>query len=211
MGRFVYQPVPSELASESKHGQVIADIYSGHISTNHHNVLVSATERIEAKLDDVFQIESNIVEQTNVIFNLDEDYNYLIENQYSNTVVDLNKVKLDMNAEKINIDFLKTGILDTEYSDGTVKMCILNQLREAINDMLEVYATSADFQSECIKYDNIFIAGDLAGTASPGGINGDFSFNGQNFTSYVKTVELEIENQRNDINILINNVSKLVK
>lgn len=136
MGRLVYQTIPEEKASESKHGQLISDIYTGHISVNHNNVINSATKRIENKLNDVLQLQNNIIEQENVVNNLTEDYQYFLNNQLPNlyeTVYDL-YAKANICIE--DISHIRRGISTEEDVNGNNKGVLL-LLEKTINEGLD--------------------------------------------------------------------------
>lgn len=136
MGRLVYQPVPEEYSNESKHGQLIGDVYSGHLSTNHNNIINSATKRIENKLNDVLQLENNIIEQSNVINNLLEDYQYFL-NINMPTILNRTYEALS-NAILSNEDvmYVTKGVSDKEDVNGENKS-ILSLLETACIDSLK--------------------------------------------------------------------------
>ena len=129
MGRLSYQPITEENSDLSVHGQLIIDPYTGHISTNHNNVINSATKRIERKLEDVFQLERNIIEQTNVINNLFKDFESFNAEEFSELKFMLDDLLSDMNylVEINNRIYAINGFEDDEEKNGHVEV-----LEEAI-------------------------------------------------------------------------------
>lgn len=197
MGRFVYQPVPTDMENYSKHGQVVADIYSGHISTNHNNVIISATKRIESKIEDVFQIESNIIEQKNVINNLMEDYYLLIENKYANTMKDFESVQIDAIVAQGLINHIKYGIGDINNDE---LKSILDELIDAIYFMIQQYKHTITFETKVINDSNNLATGKETKL-----------FYGSSISKYVETVKSEITQQRTDIDLIKSNIDSKLK
>lgn len=220
MGRWAYQPVPSEYEEYSKHGQIIVDIYSGHISTNHNNVIVSATKRIENKLEDVYQIENNINEQSNVINNLAEDYYYLLNNSYTNMLVDFNDTVINAAVARSTVEYIKRGIGDPDDPDYSY---VLLELVNAIHLILDVYAQASNYHKKVIttvgnllygssKYFGSTIQSVLDSTEegeedegnkdnSTDDINSQIIRNndGTNMNTYINNVVDEITEQRSEI------------
>ena len=219
MGRFVYQPVPINMETVSKHGQLLADIYSGHISTNHNNVIVSVTQRIEDKLEDVFQIQDNIIEQKNNINNLNEDYYAVINVSYVSALNFFTELKLNTVIVNGGLAHLEKGMGESEATENT----ILNNLYDAISLMINLYEESAnheenligDIISTCSSTDvttKIFALTDtvipqtITTPAAPlVGVTAKY-----NLTGYLAKLSSVVKDQRADINIMRNNLlSKL--
>ena len=132
MGRLSYQPITEENSDLSVHGQLIIDPYTGHISTNHNNVINSATKRIERKLEDVFQLERNIIEQTNVINNLFKDFESFNTIEFSELKVLLDDLLSNLNyLVEINNRLLNINGFEDDDQHGHVEA-----LEVAINDYL---------------------------------------------------------------------------
>lgn len=197
MGRFVYQPVPTDMENYSKHGQVIADIYSGHISLNHNNVIVSATKRIESKIEDVFQIESNIVEQKNVINNLVEDYYSLIDNKYIGMIKDFQTIQIDSIIAQGLVNHIKNGIGDPDNAELTP---IIKELLNSIYLIIDQYKNTIKFEEKVI-YDtnNVCTAKDTK------------LFYGKSISKYIEDVKSEITQQRADIDLTKSNIEAKLK
>lgn len=197
MGRFVYQPVPTDMENYSKHGQVIADIYSGHISTNHNNVIVSATKRIESKIEDVFQIESNIVEQKNVINNLVEDYYSLIDNKYITMIKDFQAVQIDSIIALGLVNHIKNGIGDPDNEELSP---ILRELVNAIYFIIDQYKSTIAFGDKVINDTNTVCTSKETKL-----------FYGKSISKYIEDVKAEITQQRTDIELVKSNVEAKLK
>lgn len=202
MGRFVYMPVPSENEEQSKHGQVIADIYSGHISTNHNNVIVSATKRIENKLEDVFQIESNIAEQRNVIVNLNDDYYLLINSQLLQMLKDFDEIKMKSILAEGKIRHLRRGIGIKENEE---EPSILDELKDSIHTMLDNYKFIVnDNNKDIIEIKN------FVDTSDDNSKFFTLDKNGKeiklNLTEYIDFIVTETADQKAEIATLKNNL-----
>lgn len=151
MGRLVYQPISEENSNDSKHGQLIGNIYTGHLSTNHNNIINSATKRIENKLNDVLQLENNLIEQTNVISNLIEDYKYFLNNNlpsiYTKSYETLSKAVL----ANEDVDYITRGVSDKEDVNGT-NTSVLKLLETACIDSLKEAKQTNEIHSFMINH-----------------------------------------------------------
>lgn len=195
MARFVYQPVPSNMENYSKHGQLIADIYSGHISTNHNNVIISSTKRIENKIEDVFQIESNIIEQKNVINNLRDDLYSIIDHKYADMYDNFRKVQINCGVTKGVVSYIKRGI----GAPGMTELCILEQLVDAIYNIRKGYTEAREKQALLImNINNTFTGG---GTL----------FGGKSLSKYIESLKDEIATQQVNIELARTNVEAKLK
>lgn len=226
MARFVYQPVPAGMEQYSKHGQIIADIYSGHISVNHNNVIVSASRRIENKLEDVFQIESNIIEQKNVINNLRDDLYSIIDNKYNTMYEKFRKIQVDTGVAKGRVSYIRTGI----GGDGfPVEDCILQQLINSIFGIRALYESTIALQTALIGTINDLFTGsnafiDDAGSEAAGknivdstntshnvrsdkrSLDKTKKFQGYSLSNYIAMLNEEIEEERANIELARTNV-----
>lgn len=127
MGRFAYQPIILEEKEYSKHGQTLVDIFTGHLYTNYNNLLKSATKRIEEKLDDIDQVYTDILEQTDVVLSLEDDYKFFINNTFKEAYDDL------MDLYDYDKSVLQQYDILNKYS--TFKNKILNYIKKYIANL----------------------------------------------------------------------------
>lgn len=135
MGRPVYQPITEENKQNAKFGQIIMNIFDGHISTNNNGMIVSATKDIENKFEDFDQIKYNLLEQDRVLNKLEGEYNYflkyVLDPLYLDTLESLSKVKRSYNIYnylEINFNNVKGFINDLDVA--------LSQLKASTNSQL---------------------------------------------------------------------------
>lgn len=190
MARFVYQPIPEDMQTYSKHGQVISNLFNGHISLNHNNVIVSATKRIENKIEDVFQIESNIIEQKNVINNLRDDLYLLIDEKYDNMYSDLRDVQISAAVTKGLVTYIKVGIGGTPE----IEESIIEKMVKAIHFVRDQYQAAANIEKKVVSFANDIYTGSST------------LFHGYNLSDYISTVSSEISDQQAMIELVRTNV-----
>lgn len=190
MARFVYQPIPEDMQTYSKHGQVISNVYSGHISLNHNNIIISATKRIENKIEDVFQIESNIIEQKNVINNLRDDLYLLSNNKYEEMYKELRDIQIQVATTKGLVSYIKIGI------GGTLEIeeSIIDKMIKAIHFARNQYQSAADIHKKAVAVSNDIYTGSSK------------LFHGYNLTDYISIVSSEISDQQATIELVKTNV-----
>ena len=227
MARFVYQPVPAGMEQYSKHGQIIADIYSGHISVNHNNVIVSSSKRIEGKLEDVFQIESNIIEQKNVINNLRDDIYSIIDHKYNTMYEKFRDIQVNCGVTKGKVSYIRNGI----GGDGfPVEDCILQKLINSIYGIRDLYQSTANLQlslvgvvNDLFTGGNAYINDDTNAEATGKNITDSDNtthnvrsdkrkldtskkFHGYSLSNYIAMLNEEIEEERTNIELARTNV-----
>lgn len=138
MGRPIYQPVDENNKENALYGQIIMNMFNGHISTNNNGIIVSSTKETENKFEDINQIYYNLIEQDKVLTKVEKDYSYFIK-------YDLDPIYIEV------MD--KVSKVKTCYSTYNYLSINYNNIKSFIND-LDISLTSL-ISSTNSQYENI--------------------------------------------------------